>query len=79
MRKWRGLTSWVWLLQIIDEGQPELRTAAAVAPTPRGRCSGLLHTVHCLLQNGLVLPVANLAVALARYGFHPLGLVKSES
>ncbi|CAL8464290.1 g3825 [Coccomyxa elongata] len=56
------------LLQIMDEGKPEVRTAAMAPPVARGRHTGLMHTMHCLLLNGLVLPAANLAVALARQG-----------
>ena len=56
----------------MDEGQPEVRTAEVAPPVARGRHTGLMHTMHCLLLNGLVLPAANLAVALARYGMHSM-------
>ncbi|BDA49840.1 hypothetical protein COCOBI_14-4600 [Coccomyxa sp. Obi] len=56
------------LLQIMHEELPEVTAAAAAAPAARGRHAGLMHTIHWLLQNGLVLLAANLAVTLARRG-----------
>ncbi|BDA49841.1 hypothetical protein COCOBI_14-4610 [Coccomyxa sp. Obi] len=56
------------LLQIMHEELPEVKAAAAAALEARSRHTGLMHTIHWLLQNGLVLAAANLAVTLARQG-----------